>query len=151
MRPMSDCWKFQITIMAHLVESEAGAANLFAAAAAAMEEDDPSSGISAVTRAAAMVSPTEQEYELLQNKVKELMDEGRGETIMELGVGEDSEGLTEEEMAASVATLKSIADILESDCNQLRVKPCEAGKTTEQWLVRRNSLIRWRGWTPMFC
>ena len=123
--------------MAHLVESS----NLFAAAAAAMEQDE-TAGFSAVTRASALVSPSEQEYEVIQNKVKELMDEGRGETIMELGVGEDTEGLTEEEMAASVATLKSIADILESDCNQLRVKPCEAGKTTEQWLVRRKADTR---------
>merc|ERR1719481_1768296 len=61
---------------------------------------------------------------------------------MELGAGEDTEGLSEEEMQASVATLKSIADILESDCNQLRVKPCEAGKTTEQWLIRHKSDTR---------
>jgi len=129
--------------MAHIVESSAGAANLFAAAAAAMDQDqDLSSGFSALTRAAAMVSPTELEYEQIQKKVKELMDEGRGETIMELGVGEDTEGLTEEEMAASVATLKSIANILDSDCNQLRVKPCDSGKTTEQWLVRRKADTR---------
>ena len=114
---------------------------MFAAAAAAMEQDE-TVGFSAVTRASALVSPSEQEYEVIQNKVKELMDEGRGETIMELGVGEDTEGLTEEEMAASVATLRSIADILESDCNQLRVKPCEAGKTTEQWLVRKKADTR---------
>ena len=87
--------------MAHLVESS----NLFAAAAAAMEQDE-TSGFSAVTRASALVSPSEQEYEVIQNKVKELMDEGRGETIMELGQGEDTEGITDEEMAASVATLK---------------------------------------------
>ena len=114
---------------------------MFAAAAAAMEQDE-TVGFSAVTRASALVSPSEQEYEVIQNKVKELMDEGRGETIMELGVGEDTEGLTEEEMAASVATLRSIADILESDCNQLRVKPCDGGKTTEQWLVRKKADTR---------
>ena len=123
--------------MAHLVESS----NLFAAAAAAMEQDD-TSGFSAVTRASALVSPSEQEYEVIQNKVKELMDEGRGETIMELGVGEDTEGLSEEEMAASVATLKSIADMLESDCNLLRVKPCDGGRITEQWLVRKKADTR---------
>ena len=60
----------------------------------------------AVSRAAALVSPSEAEYEYIQAKVRELMEEGRGETIMELGAGEDTEGITEEEMQASVATLK---------------------------------------------
>ena len=41
-------------------------------------------------------------------RVRELMEEGRGETIMELGLGEDTEGITEEEMEASVATLKYV-------------------------------------------
>merc|ERR1719414_2293137 len=76
------------------------------------------------------------------SKVKELMEEGRGETIMELGVGEDTEGISEEEMQASVATLKSIADILEADCNMLRTKPCDGGKRTEQWLIRHKSDTR---------
>ena len=47
-----------------------------------------------------------------------------------------TEGINEEEMQASVATLRSIADILEADCNMLRVKPCDGDKRTEQWLVR---------------
>merc|ERR1719312_1900105 len=76
------------------------------------------------------------------SKVKELMEEGRGETIMELGAGEDTEGITDEEMAASVATLKSIADILEADANLLRAKPCDGGKKTEQWLIRHKSDTR---------
>merc|ERR1719414_2804932 len=76
------------------------------------------------------------------SKVKELMEEGRGETIMELGAGEDTEGLSEEEMQASIATLKSIADILEADCNMLRSKPCDGGKRTEQWLIRHKSDTR---------
>jgi len=126
--------------MAHLVDqASAGAASLFAAAAAM---DDSLPEFAAVTRAAAMVSPSEQEYEYIKSKVKELMEEGRGETIMELGAGEDTEGLSEEEMQASVATLKSIADILEADCNMLRSKPCDGGKRTEQWLIRHKSDTR---------
>jgi len=70
------------------------------------------------------------------------MEEGRGETIMELGQGEDTEGITDEEMAASVATLKSIAEILEADANLLRGKPCDGDKRTEQWLVRRKADTR---------
>ena len=98
--------------MAHLVDqnssASAGAASLFAAAAAAMDVDeaDKSAEFAAVSRAAALVSPSEAEYEYIQAKVRELMEEGRGETIMELGAGEDTEGITEEEMQASVATLK---------------------------------------------
>jgi len=73
-----------------------------------------------------------------------LMEEGRGETIFELGTGEDTGevGLTEEELAASVATLQSIADILESDCNLLRSKPCDGGKKSVQYLVRKRADTR---------
>merc|ERR1719333_1125066 len=45
-------------------------------------------------------------------------------------------------MLASIATLKSIAEILDADCNLLRAKPCEGGKTTEQWLVRKKADTR---------
>ena len=98
--------------MAHLVDqslengSSTGAANLFAAAAAAMDQDENMTEMAAVSRACALVSPSEQEYEFIQSRVKELMEEGRGETIMELGAGEDTEGLSDEEMLASIATLK---------------------------------------------
>lgn len=106
---------YQLTvglIMAHLVDqsgaASAGAVSLFAAAAAAMDTDaaEISAEFAAVTRAAALVSPSEGEYEYIMGRVRELMEEGRGETIMELGQGEDTEGITDEEMAASVATLK---------------------------------------------
>jgi len=133
--------------MAHLLEqtpgSSAGAANLFAAAAA-MEDSNDHTDYSSINRATALVSPTEQEYELITSKVKDLMEEGRGETIFELGTGEDTGevGLTEEELAASVATLQSIADILESDCNVLRSKPCDGGKKSVQYLVRKRADTR---------
>merc|ERR1712025_898606 len=45
-------------------------------------------------------------------------------------------------MLASIATLKSIAEILDADCNLLRAKPCDGGKKTEQWLVRRKADTR---------
>ena len=90
--------------MANMIDqASAGAASLFAAAAA-MDDNNEVTEFAAVTRAAALVSPSEQEYEYIQNKVRDLMEEGRGETIMELGVGEDTEGITEEEMEASVAS-----------------------------------------------
>merc|ERR1711936_514496 len=69
------------------------------------------------------------------------MEEGRGETIFELGTGEDTGevGLTEEELAASVATLQSIADILESDCNILRSKLIDNERKAAQYLIRRRA------------
>jgi len=134
--------------MAHILEqtpsSSTGAANLFAAAAAMEDSSGDQTDYSSINRATALVSPTEQEYELITSKVRDLMEEGRGETIVELGTGEDTGevGLTEEELAASVATLQSIADILESDCNLLRSKPCDAGKKSVQYLVRRRADTR---------
>merc|ERR1719270_1552958 len=69
------------------------------------------------------------------------MDSGRGETIYELGVSADSGevGLTDDELDASVATLQSIGDLLDADCNQLRSKPCEAGRKTVQYLIRKRA------------
>jgi len=134
--------------MASLLEqtpsSSTGAANLFAAAAAMEDSTGDHADYSSINRATALVSPTEHEYELITSKVKDLMEEGRGETIFELGSGEDTGevGLSEEELAASVATLQSIADILESDCNILRSKPCDGGKKSVQYLVRRRADTR---------
>ena len=96
--------------MAHLVDqsgaASAGAVSLFAAAAMDTDAAEISAEFAAVTRAAALVSPSEGEYEYIMGRVRELLEEGRGETTMELGQGEDTEGITDEEMAASVATLK---------------------------------------------
>jgi predicted ATPase len=37
-------------------------------------------------RANALVSPTEQEYELILSKIRNLVEEGRGETIFEVNI-----------------------------------------------------------------
>lgn len=90
------------------------------------------------------MSPTEHEYELITSKVRDLLEEGRGETIFELGSGEDAGeiGLTEQNLEASVATLQSIAEILESDCNLLRSKPCDGGRKLVQYLIRKKADTR---------
>lgn len=36
----------------------------------------------------ALVSPTEEQYELLQKKLKERIEKGRGETIYDVGIGD---------------------------------------------------------------
>jgi len=133
--------------MAHVVDqspSSSGAATLFAAAAAMDTLNGDHADYSSINRATALVSPSSSEYELITSKVRDLMEDGRGETIFELGVGEDSGevGLNQEELEASVATLQSIAEILEADCNLLRTKPCDAGKKLVQYLVRKKAETR---------
>ena len=36
----------------------------------------------------ALVSPNEKQYDLLQRRLKERLEDGRGETIFDVGVGE---------------------------------------------------------------
>jgi len=132
--------------MAHLVEasasSSAGAAQLFAAAALAQDRGE-SADYSAISRATAMVSPDEEEYDLILAKIKDLMEEGRGETILEVGVGEDSDsGLSEEDLQASLATLESISASLNADCVRLREKQGEGGKKSVVCLIRRRAITQ---------
>uniref|UniRef100_A0A0A9XRM5 GTP-binding protein 1 n=1 Tax=Lygus hesperus TaxID=30085 RepID=A0A0A9XRM5_LYGHE len=85
-----------------------------------------------------LISPTSEQYDLLQKKLKELVEVGRGETIFDIGVGEDGgdTGLKPDEYEASVATLQSLAETLDADCVLLRNKKGEEGMTG-QYLVRR--------------
>ena len=55
------------------------------------DETAVSTEFAAVSRASALVSPSEQEYETIQKKIRESMEAGRGETIIELGAGEDTD------------------------------------------------------------
>lgn len=84
-----------------------------------------------------LVSPTEEQFVLLQKRLKERIAESRGETIYELGVGEDGSdsGLESEEYAASLATLQSLATTLNADCVELRQRKADKG-VTGQYLVR---------------
>ncbi|CAG0921887.1 unnamed protein product [Notodromas monacha] len=95
---------------------------------------------SSVSSRLAWVSPNEEEFDLLTRKLRMLMEEGRGETLFDLGVGiDDSEsGLTVDEMEASIATLKSIASTLDADCVLLREKKLENGMCV-QFLVRQRA------------
>jgi GTPase len=84
-----------------------------------------------------LVSPTEEQFELLQKRLKERIAESRGETIYELGTGEDGSdsGLAPDEYAASLATLQSLAATLNADCVELRQRKGEKG-LTGQYLIR---------------
>jgi GTPase len=85
-----------------------------------------------------LVSPTEEQFELLLKRLRERIADSRGETIYEIGIGESGEasGLEPEEYAAAQATLQSLATTLEADCVELRQRKGEKGQTG-QYLVRR--------------
>ena len=87
---------------------------------------------SSIALSTALVSPTEKEFELIEERINGLMDEGRGECIFDLGValvdaGAETEqgdtpssGLREAEFAASLATLESVATSVNAECVFLR-------------------------------
>ncbi|XP_031831264.1 GTP-binding protein 1 [Nomia melanderi] len=85
-----------------------------------------------------LVSPSENQYELLLRRLKERIQDGGSETIFDIGIGEDGseDGLKEDEYEASVATLQSLAATLEADCVLLRQSKVDQG-LVGQYLVRR--------------
>ncbi|KAK9298015.1 hypothetical protein QLX08_008531 [Tetragonisca angustula] len=85
-----------------------------------------------------LVSPSEDQYELLLRRLRERIQDGGSETIFDIGIGEDGseDGLKEDEYEASVATLQSLAATLEADCVLLRQSKVDQG-LIGQYLVRR--------------
>ncbi|XP_057310974.1 GTP-binding protein 1-like [Hydractinia symbiolongicarpus] len=87
-----------------------------------------------------LVSPTAAEFDTLLSDIRELISEGQGETLFEIGVGDDGDaGLNEPDMEASVATLQSIAEHLGCELSKLREKEMEHGKTGE-YLLRTETI-----------
>jgi GTPase len=86
-----------------------------------------------------LVSPTEEQFELLLRRMKDRIADSRGETIYEIGIGEDASdsGLDVDEYAASLATLQSLAASLNADCVELRLRRGEKGATVGQYLIRQ--------------
>lgn len=85
-----------------------------------------------------LVSPNEEQYDLLLKGLKQQLGEGRGEVILEIGrCVNGSEGrLRDDELDAAVATLQSLATTLECSCVKLRERK-ELGGTIAQYLIRR--------------
>uniref|UniRef100_T1JDP2 Tr-type G domain-containing protein n=1 Tax=Strigamia maritima TaxID=126957 RepID=T1JDP2_STRMM len=137
--------KFEIIVtMSALLEQTStkveSTANLFA-----MEVDMPfalngETDFLSIHSKLALVSPNEEQFELLFNKMKKLIDEGNGETIFEIGAGEDSSenGLKSDEIEASVATLRSMASTIPADCVLLRQRKNDKGIIAE-FLVRKQA------------
>lgn len=85
----------------------------------------------------ALISPSEQEYDLLLENLKKLIDECRGETIYEIGTGlSDDSGLENDEYSSSLATLESLATTLNADCVELRKQKTENG-FVGKYLIRQ--------------
>ena len=94
---------------------------------------------SSIRSKSVLVSPTEEQFELLLRRMKDRIADSRGETIYEIGIGEDASdsGLDTEEYAASLATLQSLATSLNADCVELRRRRGEKGTTVGQYLIRQ--------------
>lgn len=117
--------------MAGTLEMENGE-NLFS------PEEEGDVAMSSVVSKGHLISPNNEEYDIIVDMIKERLDEGQGETIYEVGTGEgDAPGLSQEDMQASVATLKSIADSLSLEMAQLRERKEGEGLVTE-FLLRRS-------------
>ncbi|XP_043478354.1 GTP-binding protein 1 [Leptopilina heterotoma] len=84
------------------------------------------------------VNPSETVYYNLLTKLKDRLQDGRNETIFDIGIGEDGsdDGLKEDDYLASVKTLESLAKELEADCVLLRKYKVEQG-LTGQYLIRK--------------
>nr|XP_033339492.1 GTP-binding protein 1 isoform X2 [Megalopta genalis] len=91
-----------------------------------------------------LVSPSEDQYELLLRRLKERIQDGGSETIFDIGIGEDGseDGLKEDEYEASVATLQSLAATLEADCVLLRQSKVDQGVLTHGELDNGRGLAR---------
>ena len=64
------------------------------------------------------------------------MEDTQGETIYTVGTGEGCvPGLNEADLQASIATLESLAETINAECVQLRVKPEKEGAVAE-FLIR---------------
>ncbi|KAL3238765.1 hypothetical protein MRX96_021798 [Rhipicephalus microplus] len=86
-----------------------------------------------------LVSPSSEQYDALENLLKQRLRKGHGEVIYEIGTGgEGDAGLTADKMDASVATLQSIAARQDCDCVRLRERKAAEGLVAE-YLVRRRA------------
>lgn len=117
-----------------------GAENLFAPDSESelyLEENGAFNGTEhAIDQRVALISPNDEQFDLLLHKLKERLEEGHGETIYEIGVGDGTaSGLSAEDLKASADSLKLLAETCDADVVLLREKPAEEG-TVAEYLVR---------------
>ncbi|XP_065066312.1 GTP-binding protein 1-like [Rhopilema esculentum] len=88
----------------------------------------------------ALVSPSDDDYDILLSRIRSRIKDGMGETIYEVGIGEGGDsGLNDADMKASVATLQSMAEHLNCDLVLLREKESDDGKIAE-YLIREKMI-----------
>lgn len=117
-----------------------GAENLFAPDSESelyLEENGTFNGTEhAIDQRVALISPNDEQFDILLHKLKERLEEGHGETIYEIGVGDGTaSGLSAEDLKASADSLKLLAETCDADVVLLREKPAEEG-TVVEYLVR---------------
>lgn len=102
------------------------------------DESSPRIDYTIIRNKNVLVSPTKEQFNLLKRRLEERTVDCRGETIYEIGVGEDGSdsGLDEDEYQASVATLHSLASTIDADMVLLRQRKGEKGETG-QYLIRK--------------
>ncbi|XP_046854651.1 GTP-binding protein 1-like [Xenia sp. Carnegie-2017] len=84
-----------------------------------------------------LVSPNDDEYDLLLWQLQQMLRDGNGETIYEIGVGDgDSSGLNEDDLLASIATLESLAKCCGVEMLSLREKLTANGGKIVEYLLR---------------
>ena len=88
-----------------------------------------------------LVSPSDDEYDLLLRQLRQRVAENQGECVYCVGESDcDGEnGLSDDDLAASKATLQSLAESIDCDCTLLRQCSSENGKTEEYLIRRRNN------------
>ena len=114
-----------------------------------------------LSKKTAWISPNEEQFDALVNFLKKRLDEGHGETSLEIGTGGswfekqkhadelfifsilvtdgESPGLLADEIEASIATLKSMQAVLDSEFQLLRKKPfANNTRFTHEYLIRRH-------------
>lgn len=86
-----------------------------------------------------LVNPTEAQRDLLKRRLLDRIADSCGETIYEIGVGEDGSdcGLNAEQFEASMETLRQLAVAIDADMVKLRERPSEKGKIG-QFLLRKH-------------
>ncbi|XP_023179243.2 GTP-binding protein 1 [Drosophila hydei] len=86
-----------------------------------------------------LVEPNEEQLELLKRRLLDRISDSCGETIYEIGVGEDGRdsGLNVEQFEASMRTLRRLASAIDADLVVLRERNVEKGKTA-QLLIRKH-------------
>jgi len=98
------------------------------------------SEVAKVNSKVALVSPSEDDFDILLSRLKCRIKDGMGETIYEVGVGDGGDsGLNNEDLKASVATLECMAGHLNCATVLLREKETEDGKVAE-YLVRETAV-----------